>query len=88
MADENSLDSLDKELAPILDTMPERRARERRAKMRDDGRASRTAQPYRELNVKLHPELKARVVAFCRRNDVLIRDFVTECLEKGLGDPK
>lgn len=88
MSDEGSLDGLDKELGPILDTMPERRARERKAKLRDDGRSSRTAQPFRELNVKIHPELKTRIVAFCRRNDILIRDFVTECLEKGLGDNK
>ena len=89
MADENNIGAALSNVArnplPRLDTMPERRAREKRANMRvgSDGRSNRAAQPYRELNVKLPPEAKDRLNALCRRKGWLIRDFVLECLEKG-----
>ena len=82
---ENTFESLEGEMAGLSsDTMPERRAREKRARLKDDGRSGRGAQPYRELNVKISPELKARVVAVCRRKDLLIRDLVEVALEATL----
>ena len=79
------LADLAKAPARPLDTMASRRAREKRAHMRlgSDGRANRTAQPYRELNVKVSPDVKDRLNAICRRKGWLIRDFVLECLEEG-----
>ena len=90
---ENTFESLEGEMAGMSsDSMPERRARERRARLKDDGRSGRGSAPYRELNVKVSPELKARVVAACRRNDLLIRDFVEDALAVALsaheGDAK
>lgn len=88
-ADENNLaELLTAALArPALDTMPERKTRERRAQLKHgyDGRVGRArlAEAYKELNVKVPPETKAQVVALCRRQGMQIKDFVLECLEWG-----
>lgn len=66
------------------ETMADRRGAERQARMRHDGRASRGRELYLELNVKVPPTVKARLVALCRRQDMRIKDFVLECLEAGL----
>lgn len=86
---ENDLRAL-KDALSGPETMPERRERERRSRLRDDGRSGRPSQPYRELNTKIPPEYKARLVSLCRRKDMFIRDFVLECLDMGFAkyDPE
>lgn len=62
------------------ETMPERGARERKTRLRHDGRSNRTRETTVPLRTDTTPEIKARLVAVCRRRGVYMRDFIEEAL--------
>lgn len=79
--DENTLEAMRARYRQLPETAHARRASERRADMRHDGRANRTRQPVITLTVGLPPDVKPRINAICRRHDMLIKDLVMEALE-------
>jgi hypothetical protein len=66
------------------ETLQDRGAKERKARLKYDGRANRSRQTTVRFTTDLAPETKARMVLLCRRMDMRIKDFVEECLEAGL----
>lgn len=87
---EHTLAALRRRSMALPETAHQRRTSERKADMRHDGRSNRTRQPVVTLTVGLPPEIKPRINAICRRNDILIKDFLLEALEMAFAkyDPK
>lgn len=62
------------------ETLQERGAKERKARLRHDGRSNKVRQVSVPLRTDTTPEIKARLVAICRRDGIYMRDFIEAAL--------